>query len=157
MPQCSRPSTYFPLVLALGLALQVQACSSSTSPGPGDSGPTDSSTNDGGPDGTPSTDGGDASSNDAQVPCEDCCEENDDCVWAEINREITQQSDCMCLLGCAGLKQNRTTRDRRQAQYDAYCYWGQDGQGNPCPVDECIEPPTLACVDGHCDVPDGGM
>ena len=155
MPQHNATSPCLRLALAACLVITAQACSSSTSPGTSDSGP--HSTLDSGPDSTPFPDGGDASSGDAHIPCQDCCEDSGACVWGEISKEIRQQSDCMCLLGCPHLMQNRTTRDRRQAQYDAHCYWGQDGQGNPCPVDECIQPPVLTCSNGHCAVADGGM
>jgi hypothetical protein len=100
----------------------------------------------GGTDGGAPTDAGPA----------DYCEMPSDCVWGEIDEDIQTATDCPCLLGCPTHVMSMTTRDRRQAQYDALCTPGMDGMGNPCPVDDCIKPPALDCVANRCVVPDGG-
>jgi len=80
-----------------------------------------------------------------------------DCVWGEIDHEILAATDCVCLFGCPSLIQTRETQMRRQMQYDELCTPGVDGMGNPCPVDDCIPPPPLDCVDGMCVLePDAG-
>jgi hypothetical protein len=81
-----------------------------------------------------------------------------DCVWGEIDHEILQSTDCTCLFGCPSLIQNVATRDRRQTEYSVVCTPGYDGQGNPCPIDDCMMPPPLECVAGECSVVsvDGG-
>jgi hypothetical protein len=73
-----------------------------------------------------------------------------DCAWGEIAKDILVATDCPCLLGCPSLIQNKTTIDRRAAQYKALCHPGTNGQGNPCPIDDCIMPPPLSCNGGVC-------
>ena len=73
-----------------------------------------------------------------------------DCVWGEISYEIRTRSDCMCLLGCPSTPLNRVTVERRRAQYSAVCDPRFDGAGHPCPVDDCVGPPPLACRSGVC-------
>lgn len=82
------------------------------------------------------------------------CETADDCVWGEIDHEIQDAADCVCLFGCPTLVQNRETRDRRAAQYDAHCDPSFDGNGDPCPIDDCISPPALSCTENVCVAPD---
>jgi hypothetical protein len=87
------------------------------------------------------------------------CAADADCAWGEIDHEITTRADCICLFGCPGLIQNKTTVARRQAHYAALCDPSTDGQGRPCPIDDCMMPPALACVKGQCAVAsaaDGG-
>jgi hypothetical protein len=80
------------------------------------------------------------------------CKLSSDCAWGEIGHEIAKRTDCMCLFGCPGLIQNATTVARRRAQYTAICDPAVDGQGRPCPIDDCMMPPPLACVAGQCAV-----
>jgi hypothetical protein len=80
------------------------------------------------------------------------CKVFSDCAWGEIGHEIIKRTDCMCLFGCPGLIQNVTTVARRRAQYTAICDPAVDGQGRPCPIDDCMMPPPLACVGGQCAV-----
>jgi hypothetical protein len=84
------------------------------------------------------------------VGCESCCQKAEDCVWGEIDHEILSRTDCICLMGCPGLIQNRQTHDRRQLQYKTTCDPRFDGQGKPCPIDDCIMPPPLSCSQGTC-------
>jgi hypothetical protein len=78
------------------------------------------------------------------------CTVNEDCVWGEIDHEITRREDCICLFGCPSYILNRQTRDRRQEQYTEHCDPRFDGMGDPCPVDDCITPPPLFCREGVC-------
>jgi hypothetical protein len=80
------------------------------------------------------------------------CNIDIDCAWGEIGHEITKRADCLCLFGCPGLIQNTTTATRRQAQYAALCDPRTDGQGQPCPIDDCMMPPPLVCLNGQCAV-----
>lgn len=81
------------------------------------------------------------------------CQTSTDCAWGEIDHEIVRSTDCVCLLGCPMLVLNRVTVDRRQAQYRSLCTPGRDGMGNPCPIDDCSQPPPLVCRDGACQAP----
>jgi hypothetical protein len=76
-----------------------------------------------------------------------------DCAWGEIAKEILVATDCPCLFGCPSLVQNRATLDRRAAQYKALCRPGMNGQGQACPIDDCVQPPALSCTDGLCTAP----
>ena len=78
------------------------------------------------------------------------CETPSDCAWGEIDHEILVFEDCICLFGCPYLALNRQTVERRLAQYTAICDPYTDGQGNPCPIDDCMPPPELECVDNEC-------
>ncbi len=78
------------------------------------------------------------------------CVEATDCGWGEIDHEILSAKDCPCLLGCPGHSLNRETIERRQEQYDALCDWQYDGNGERCPIDDCITPPTPTCVNQTC-------
>jgi hypothetical protein len=80
----------------------------------------------------------------------DACTVAADCGWGEIEQEINSSADCPCLLGCPFTPLSTTTIARRQAAYQSLCTPGQDGQGNPCPIDDCASPPALACTAGHC-------
>jgi len=81
------------------------------------------------------------------------CTTADECGWGEIDHEILSAADCICLYGCPGYPLNRTTIERRRAQYEALCDPKVDGQGHPCGIDDCIEPPPIACVGGQCALP----
>lgn len=81
---------------------------------------------------------------------DNACTMASDCAWGEIDHEITQRSDCICLFGCPSIPQNRATVERRQAQYRMHCDPRVDGMGDPCPVDDCIAPPPLSCTAGAC-------
>lgn len=83
------------------------------------------------------------------------CQTAADCQWGEIRREILARSDCMCLFGCPSTPLNRATVARRNAQYMSLCTPGRDGNGQPCPEDDCSIPPPLECRMGAC-VPPGG-
>ena len=78
------------------------------------------------------------------------CVEASDCGWGEIDHEILQATDCICLFGCPYLPLNQQTVARRLQQYQNLCNPQVDGRGNPCPVDECMQPPPATCVDGMC-------
>jgi hypothetical protein len=78
------------------------------------------------------------------------CTLKSDCTWTEIDLEILQTSDCMCLFGCPGTLVNTATAKRRSKQYEAKCTYGQDGNGDPCPIDDCIAPPAVTCDNGTC-------
>jgi hypothetical protein len=98
--------------------------------------------------------GNDASSAlDSALPPESQCNTSEDCAWGEINHEILTAKDCVCLLGCPYLPLSKTTVDRRAAQYKALCTPNQDGNGNPCPVDDCAGPPAIACNNHVCGAP----
>ena len=80
----------------------------------------------------------------------DACTTDAECGWGEIDHEIASSSDCPCLLGCPYLPLSAATIARRQAAYQSLCTPGQDGNGDPCPIDDCAGPPTIACIAGHC-------
>jgi hypothetical protein len=80
------------------------------------------------------------------------CTRAADCTWTEIDVEIRSTRDCMCLFGCPSIVVNQATATRRQQQFEAFCSYGEDGQGNPCPIDECVIPPALECRAGQCAV-----
>ena len=80
----------------------------------------------------------------------DACATATDCAWGEIDHEILQASDCVCLFGCPHIPLSKVTVDRRNMQYDALCDPNKDGQGNPCPIDDCAIPPPIQCVSGKC-------
>jgi Kazal-type serine protease inhibitor domain len=81
------------------------------------------------------------------------CKLSTDCAWGEIDHEILASIDCICLFGCPSLIQNKTTVGRRQGQYASLCDPRTDGQGRPCPIDDCMMPPPLVCTQGQCAVP----
>jgi len=89
---------------------------------------------------------------------DDTCSVTADCAWGEIDHEILSAADCPCLLGCPHLVESKTVVNRRQAQYGSLCTPDKDGQGNPCPIDDCAMPPALECNAGRCAVAqvDGG-
>jgi hypothetical protein len=101
---------------------------------------------------------GNANRFDTLLACQQACPETDavacesegDCGWGEIGREIRVPSDCMCLFGCPYLPLSHVTIARRQAQYQALCDPQTDGQGNPCPIDDCIPPPPAMCIEDRC-------
>ena len=78
------------------------------------------------------------------------CQVDADCGWGEIDHEILKASDCTCLYGCPYLVLNQSTINRRQQQYDNLCDPSTDGNGQPCGIDDCIQPPLLRCVGGQC-------
>jgi hypothetical protein len=83
----------------------------------------------------------------------DVCATAADCAWGEIEHEILQASDCVCLYGCPYIPLSKETVDRRNMQYQALCTPGQDGNGNPCGVDDCAVPPPIQCMSGKCVAP----
>lgn len=97
-----------------------------------------------------SSGGGQAGSGGGGQPSETYCEDASDCSWGEIDHEILEQSDCLCLFGCAFLPLNQQTVMRRNQQYQSLCDPSVDGEGNPCPIDDCIAPPEPTCVDNTC-------
>jgi hypothetical protein len=88
----------------------------------------------------------------------DICVVDDDCVWGEIPSEILQSTDCVCLYGCVYLPQTKVTAARRLDQYKALCNPATNGKGQPCGIDDCASPGSIACVDGTCKAAprDGG-
>lgn len=150
------------LALACGGSTTSDGAASSSSGSSGASGSPAPTGTLGGSSGTPTSDAStpqDASS-DAQPPVSgpyDACKTAADCGWGEINAEITKAEDCICLMGCAFLPLSKDTIARRQAQYDALCTPNKDGKGNPCPVDDCVGPPPIDCIDNRCVAnPDAG-
>lgn len=107
-------------------------------------------------DSNPERDAG-ASESCQSTPDPTACSTDAECGVGEINTEIHTSSDCMCLYGCPFTPLNKTTIERRQKQYDNLCDPRTDGNGDPCPIDDCVPPPTPVCVAGHCAFPaDGG-
>lgn len=88
----------------------------------------------------------------ARPPAEpvDECTVAADCEWGEIDHEISSSCDCICLFGCPSLPLSKSTVERRNTQFHAVCTAGTDGSGRPCPVDDCVAPPPIACVNGRC-------
>lgn len=80
----------------------------------------------------------------------DTCSAPTDCAWGEIDHEILSSSDCVCLFGCPFIPLSKATVDRRKTQYAASCTPGEDGQGNPCGIDDCASPPQIDCQAGKC-------
>lgn len=80
----------------------------------------------------------------------DACEAATDCAWGEIDHEILVPSDCVCLFGCPYIPLSKATVDRRNMQYKNLCTPGQDGQGQPCAVDDCAGPGKIVCESSHC-------
>jgi hypothetical protein len=78
------------------------------------------------------------------------CSMDSDCGFGEIDHEILSKSDCPCLLGCPFIPQNQATLEHRRAQYAALCEPGRNGQGTPCPIDDCVQMPDAVCVNGTC-------
>lgn len=96
--------------------------------------------------------GGDAGGNDGGEPSTLACSAATDCTRSEIDHEIHSAADCVCLLGCPFTIMNVETANRRVAQYQALCTPGKNAQGQPCPVDDCVQPASLACIGGRCAV-----
>jgi hypothetical protein len=84
------------------------------------------------------------------------CNRDSDCAWGEIPHEIEQASDCICLYGCPYLALSKETVDRRVAQAQSKCNPRQDGQGQPCGIDDCNMPPPAVCSQGACGAADAG-
>jgi len=78
------------------------------------------------------------------------CSQNSDCSYGEIDHEILKKSDCLCLFGCASLPLNKQTISRRQSQYTALCDPQRNAQGQPCPIDDCVQLPAASCIDQVC-------
>jgi hypothetical protein len=45
---------------------------------------------------------------------------------------------------------NKETVERRLAQYENLCDPEHDGNGDPCPIDDCMAPPEPTCVEATC-------
>jgi hypothetical protein len=80
------------------------------------------------------------------------CSVDDDCTLTEIDTEIGKASQCMCLYGCVYLPVTKMTAARRMLQHTKFCKPDVDGQGQPCGIDDCVVPGTVACVAGTCKV-----
>ena len=93
-----------------------------------------------------------AVTSDAADPSTLVCAAASDCTRTEIDHEILTVADCPCLYGCAFQIVNVTTANRRMAAYQARCTPGKDGHGNACGVDDCIDPPTPACINQVCAI-----
>jgi len=78
------------------------------------------------------------------------CTAATDCTRSEIDHEILSAADCICLLGCPFHIMNKTTANRRMAQYQALCTPGRNAQGQPCPIDDCAQPALLECSQNMC-------
>jgi hypothetical protein len=89
-----------------------------------------------------------------QTACVDerfiACDSDADCGWGEIGHEIETRFDCICLFGCPYIPLNTATIQRRLDQHSMLCEPSRDGQGNPCPIDDCIMPAPAMCIDGRC-------
>lgn len=81
------------------------------------------------------------------------CRTDDECGWTEFDKEIPKRADCMCLLGCPHIAVSTATIARRTAQYRKYCEPQKDGNGRPCPIDDCSRPPPAVCKKGKCGAP----
>lgn len=86
----------------------------------------------------------------------DSCEVASDCAWGEIDHEILKPSDCVCLLGCPHIPLSKSTVERRASQHQQLCDPHRDGQGDPCPIDDCAQMPPLACSAGTCEPAEAG-
>jgi hypothetical protein len=82
----------------------------------------------------------------------DTCTVDDDCTFTEIDTEISEPSQCMCLYGCVYLPVTKITAARRLQQHGKFCKSDVDGQGQSCGIDDCVVPGTVACVAGTCKV-----
>jgi len=122
-------------------AFAIAACGGATAPSPttGSSGGTGQ--------------GGGSSGGGGSGGAVDSCSQSSDCAWGEIDHEILTATDCPCILGCPSLPLSKSTVDRRQAAYRALCSPNHDGHGNSCPIDDCIAPPPITCVDQKCVAP----
>ena len=78
------------------------------------------------------------------------CDTADDCGYGEIDHEIAKKSDCICRFGCPYIPLNKTTIERRNASYTKLCDPSKDGQGQPCPIDDCVPLITAVCDDHVC-------
>lgn len=123
--------------LALAL-LSLSACGGGTGNGPQSA---DASTQ------RPELDGASSSQrSDAQASARyDKCTVAADCAWGEIDHEIAERKDCICLYGCPWLALSHETVTRRIAQHEKYCDASKDGNGNPCGIDDCAPRGALAC------------
>jgi hypothetical protein len=92
-----------------------------------------------------------AACQDACVAASDtACTTDADCGWGEIGHEIVTPADCICLFGCPYIPLNQDTVDRRLAQHTTLCDPQHDGQGQPCPIDDCASPAPAMCIEGSC-------
>ena len=78
------------------------------------------------------------------------CETAADCAYGEIDHEILKKSDCICRFGCPYLPLSKTTIERRNASYTKLCDPAKDGQGKPCPIDDCVPLEAILCEDNTC-------
>jgi hypothetical protein len=78
------------------------------------------------------------------------CDTAADCSFGEIDHEIVKKSDCICRFGCPYIPLNKTTIERRNASYAKLCDPSEDGQGKPCPVDDCVPVAVAVCDDQVC-------
>jgi hypothetical protein len=78
------------------------------------------------------------------------CETASDCGYGEIDHEIVQKSDCLCLFGCPYIPLNKATIERRKASYAKLCDPTKDSQGKPCPIDDCVPLEAVVCDDHVC-------
>jgi len=78
------------------------------------------------------------------------CKVDSDCAWGEIEHEILERKDCVCLYGCPYIPLSKQTVERRAGQHARLCEARQDGHGDPCGIDDCAEPPPLVCDAGVC-------
>jgi hypothetical protein len=78
------------------------------------------------------------------------CSVDSECGVGEIDHEISSRADCLCLYGCPFVVLSKATIARRQSQYNALCVPGKGPTGQSCGIDDCVVPPTPACVAGEC-------
>lgn len=88
-------------------------------------------------------------------PPYNACTVVSDCAWGEIEHEILSHKDCVCLYGCPYIPLSKETVERRAAQHAELCKSREDGNGDPCGIDDCAEPGALACNQGVCEAAGG--
>ncbi|MBN2192516.1 MAG: hypothetical protein JW751_06835 [Polyangiaceae bacterium] len=138
-------TTRFRVLMTAVAMLGAIACSENDEPSTGSGGA--SNTGGASSSGGASTTGGATGTGGTAV---DYCTQPSDCGWGEIDHEILAPTDCICLLGCPHLPLSKQTITRRQHQYEALCDPMVDGNGEPCPIDECAMPPEPTCQDDTC-------
>lgn len=79
------------------------------------------------------------------------CAAETDCAWGEIDHEILTRKDCTCLYGCPYIPLSKETVARRKQQHAALCNPREDGNGDPCGIDDCATPGALVCNAGACE------
>jgi hypothetical protein len=88
-------------------------------------------------------------------PPYNACKVDSDCAWGEIEHEIRSRKDCVCLYGCPYIPLSKQTAQRRAARYAEFCSSREDGNGDPCGIDDCAQPGAVVCNQGACEAVSG--